>query len=336
MRRRHVLPNGPVRLALVAAPMAALALLVIWALPRTPARAAEGDESPRKALVGVWDAQPNEFLKISAAFLPDGRYSVTYDTAGVKTEEHGKFVLKDDRLTFNATSGGHKTYKYARRGDERFVLEADDVPAQTYTRQAGSEKAVVEKARKDDEAKAREDEEWKAKLTVGGVEPGEAPVAGDIVPDKHADAYFKDSTVFKPATGYIRLWLQEQFVVRDGPDPGKGYNQTRWYFFPNGRVFYKDIHYTRKGPDTATVRVTDAWGKYKIERGEAGAETVSMVMDSGEKIAADLIDGRRNLRWGETVYGNPTWEQEALKRLQQGGGADGGGDNPAPRDGKGP
>jgi hypothetical protein len=91
----------------------------------------------------------------------------------------------------------------------------------------------------------------------------------------------------------------------------------------NPRVYVKAISYTgsvlapRQGFVTryhvsGTTEVKK-FGRYRIEKDES----VTVAMDDGEKAALKLIDGRRNLTWGKTTYGNALWELEALKRAEK-------------------
>jgi len=61
----------------------------------------------------------------------------------------------------------------------------------------------------------------------------------------------------------------------------------QWWFLPNGRV------YVRIG--------REFWGRYTIENDFR----VRTEFDHGEKITVYLINGRKSLLWGQTVYTAP-------------------------------
>ena len=81
------------------------------------------------------------------------------------------------------------------------------------------------------------------------------------------------------------------------------------------RTFHRGRRYDAADPRGEVVTY---WGRYRVEPGENGAATdrVAVETDAGEKIRLELIDGRRNLVWGTTLYGQVDWENEALRRTR--------------------
>ena len=62
--------------------------------------------------------------------------------------------------------------------------------------------------------------------------------------------------------------------------------------------------------------VTENWGRYRVEKDDKGREVMSLESDAGEKLTHELIDGRRNLLFGDTLYGNTLWELYALQKAE--------------------
>ena len=286
------------------------------------------------ALLGQWSANVEEPEGDTYAFLADGRYHYTLDIAGNKLTETGTYTFDGEELTFTARAGGSKAFRASVDGDE-LTLSADDVAERTYTRTAGTAEVEAE-AKKVDARKAAEDAKWAKKISLGEVEPGgQSGGTAGVPEDPNPDRHYKGATVFNPTGGYLRVFSpNERAAEVEGDDPGNGQNETRWFFFPNGRFFHKGIVYRPAGRGRARAQVSDTWGRYRITDGEErGTQTVEMEFEGGEKATAVLSDGRRVLDLGGVLYEDPDWGLEKLRRSTdrdddsgQGGGEAGGGE----------
>jgi hypothetical protein len=297
--------------------MLRIASVVVIALVLVgPARAAEDD------LAGRWVCQ-TEFLKVTTLILPDGRYFAEIKVGETVVPQRGQYSIKDGKITFDPQGEKAVTYPYRYTGDTLEVTTLE-LGKMTYKR-VNTAKEVIAEAAKADAVKAKEDDEWRKKFEIAVMTKQPPHVAVGAVPeDKNVEKIFDKPTVFAKQQLYLRV-NQVEYVYRDNNPPGTFKTYFHWHFLSTGRVFVDATTYTgavavpknQQGP-FGTYYVSGKtevkkFGRYKIEKDE----TITIEMDDGEKAEVKLIDGRRNMTWGKTVYGNVYWELEALKRLEK-------------------
>lgn len=274
-------------------------------------------------LVGRW-VNENQFAKNEFVFLPDGRYAGTMTAGTYKTSDSGRYDLQGDTLSLRAQRGGARQLKVALQGDQMALN--DGTTQMVYTRMPGSAEAVAAEAAKADQAQGQEDAAWAARFPIGPARPQPNIAAGNLPVDPQSARVFDGAIAFTAMQLYYRQWNPNvTYQVTEGPDPGSGKNETRFHFLPNGRFFYVNIRYTPQGAaeggrQRARVEVTTSWGRYTIAAVAPGGEPLQMESDSGERIAVALVSGRRNLQWGQNLFGNLIWEQAAFQHYQEHGG----------------
>ncbi|HYE17778.1 MAG TPA: hypothetical protein VEA69_05000 [Tepidisphaeraceae bacterium] len=309
---------------------------VLLPLLAAPARAADRDVD----LTGEWNHKA-EFQEVGIVLLPDARYVAQAKIGDQTITEIGTFKVRKGTLTLTPNEGPARPYKIVVDGESLTLTDADGI-AMAYARRPGSAKEVVAEAARVDEQKLRVDAGWMERFPIGKQTPGKNAAVGDVPEDTTPDNVLPGATVFQHLETYVKYRsLNTRYTVVRGEDPGNGIAQTRYYFFPSGRFLYINIAYTPTAAagavaHPATVEVTKAWGKYKIDsvpKPRPGdrpgdkpdpasvTETVTLVTDKGETIPMRLIDGRRNLEWAAadkvdtstTIYSNVTWSNESLK-----------------------
>ena len=291
--------------------MTALAWVAVVLLPAAP------DEPP---LAGRW-VHTTEFLTVTSTLLPDGRYFTETKVGGVVVPERGRYTVKGDRLTVEAVGGGSVTATFALDKDTLTVTTPDKVEMR-YTRVATAAEVAAE-AKKADAAKAKEDAAWREKFAVATMKAQPKHVAAGAVPeDENVKTVFDTPDVFTAPQLYLRDG-QAEYVYEGGKPAGRFRSHFHWHFLPTGRVYVDAVTYTGatevpkplRGPWPTYYATGKAeqkkFGKYKVEKDEVVVE-----MDDGEKLKLTLTDGRRNLVWGASVYGNVAWELEALKKAK--------------------
>jgi hypothetical protein len=268
-------------------------------------------------LAGRW-VHKTEFLTVTSTLLPDGRYFSETRVGDVVVPERGKYAVKDGVVTLAPIGGEAAALPFALDGDTLVVTGPGGLKM-AYKRVATAAEVAAE-AKKADAAKDKEDAAWRERFPVAAMKAQPKHVAVGAVPDdKNVKQVFETPDVFASPQLYFREGNQE-FVFERGAPPGRFKTYFNWHFLPTGRVYVDATSYTGgvevpralRGPLPtyyATGKTeSKKFGKYKIDHDEVAIE-----MDDGEKVRVSLIDGRRNLLWGDTVYGNVVWEREALK-----------------------
>jgi hypothetical protein len=289
--------------------------LALTAVAAEPAR-------PDPALAGRW-LYKGQFLTVESVLLPDGRYFAETRVGDAKVPQRGKYSVKDGKITFDVEGGNPVTYPY-RLKDDKLEVTTTELGKMVYSRIATGREVVAE-ARKADAARAKEDDEWRKKLAVEKMLKQPTHVAvGEVPADKNVERIFEKPAVFTKPQLYLRQGLEE-YVYRNNDPPGAFRTHFHWHFLPTGRVYVKAVTYTGsvlapRQPGLLVNRYyvsgkteVKKFGRYRIEKDES----VTVEMDDDEKAALKLIDGRRNLTWGKTMYGNVHWELEALKRMEK-------------------
>ena len=281
-----------------------------------PARAVDDE------LSGRWVCK-TEFLTVTTVLLPDGRYFAEIKVGDAVVPERGKYSAQGGTITFDPHGEKAMTYPYRLTGDTLEVT-TPEVGRMLYTR-VNTAKEVAAEAAKADEAKAKEDAGWRKRLETAVMAKQPPHVAvGDVPADENFEKVFDKPTVFTKPQLYLRRG-SEEYVYEGGNPPGTFRTYFNWHFLPTGRVYVDATTYTGgvalpkalQGPN-GTYYVSGKsevrkFGRYKIEKDE----TIVIEMDDGEKADTKLFDGRRNMSWGKSIYGNVIWELEALERMKQ-------------------
>ncbi len=277
------------------------------------AQLCRGQASPER-LVGIWVFR-DMFQTVEIWFLADGRYSATIKIGDAAVPENGRYEVRGAKLKLAPQGAEPVTYDYSLSGN-RLTLSGGNYGApQTFEKVPGSEVKVAGEARRADAGKAREDAEWRARIKVApiGRRPAHVPV-GEVPADPNGDHVFKAPTIFSQESLYLRL-TPYKLQSRDGT-ASDVFNSWKWYFLPTGRVFVRTEQFRPGGrydPARPRGEVKTFWGAYRIEPG-AEVDKVYVETDQGEKVEMEIRDGRRNLYWGNDVYGHVEWEREALRR----------------------
>lgn len=279
-------------------------------LKRTAIAAAKGDSR----LVGRWNGELNEFHKVSISFLPGGTVAILQKIADVEQPAiRGSYRIKEDKIIFNF--GDKESEKPLALTGNTLKIEFEGSGVVTLEKEAGStEKMVALEA-----DLTREDAKWKAKFAVGPLErPFAIEAVGQIPSDSKFERAKAGTTVFSELQLYFRDNSQT-YVSRSKPTEPR-HSHIRYYFLPNGRIYLASITYlgSDKVPEADSFwgtyyidseRELNQWGTYTIT-----GDQVQITWDDNSVTKAALIDGRRNLKAGSSVFGNVIWEQEALKR----------------------
>ncbi|MCE9565776.1 MAG: hypothetical protein K8U57_27440 [Planctomycetes bacterium] len=297
--------------------MSRLVLVGLAALLAGPAACAAVDE-----LAGRW-VYKTELLTVTTVFLADGRYFAEIKVGDNPVPQRGRYSIKGGKVTIEPQGEPTVVYPYVY-ADDTLEITTPELGKMTY-RRVNTAKEIAAEAAKADAAKAKEDDEWRAKfeVTVMTKQPPHVAV-GDVPADKNVEKVFDKPTVFAKQQLYLHNGLTE-FVYANGNPPGKFKTYFNWHFLPTGRVYVDATTYTgavalpknQQGP-WGTYYVsgkteTKKFGRYKVGKDEA----LIIEMDDGEMVEAKFIDGRRNMVWGKSTYGNVVWELEALKRLEK-------------------
>jgi len=285
-------------------------VVIALALGAHPCRAQAAPER----LVGIWVFR-DMFQTVELWFLADGRYSATTRVGDAAVPESGRYEVRGTKLTLAPQGAGPVTYDFALAGSRLTLSGGNYAAPQTFEKVPGSEAKVAGEARRADAGKAREDAEWRARIKVApiGRRPAHIPV-GEVPADPNSGHVFKTPTVFTEQNLYLRL-TPYKLRLSDGT-ASDVFNSWKWYFLPTGRVFVRSEQFRPGGRyDSARPRgeVKTFWGAYRIEPG-AEVDKVYVETDQGEKVEMEFRDGRRNLYWGNEVYGHVEWEREALRR----------------------
>jgi hypothetical protein len=270
--------------------------------------------SPNAPLIGRW-RQRDEIAERELVFLPDGRYFIKMVFGGAAPlSQKGRYEIHGSTLRSQADGEQPVEYNFGVQGGQLLVT-GGPLGSLTlrYAKEPGSEQAVLKEARQLDARKAADDEAWRQRIPAGPLQPGRIMGAGEVPQDQNFARVFPGATVFKEQEAYI--WFSSFTRQLTNLSGSYSYSQefrdnTKWFFFPNGRCFAKFTNYL--GATTTEGNITAAWGAYRLEGVGTGAESLSIETDAGEKISMQVIDGRRNLQWTATTYGNVEWENEAL------------------------
>lgn len=293
-------------------------------LPPPPETAEPSAKKGDPRFVGRWVCEPNQFQKFVGTFLPDGRYGVIITTAGVEQAQQARYWVEGEQLVFHFLQEEQpRRFAFTLEGN-RLTVRGTPVGDIAYEKQAGSEQQVVEEARQADAAKTKEDERWRAKFASARLtkQPPHVPV-GEVPADPRPQHIFDRPTVFTGPQLYVRE-LPQEYIYANGIPPGIFKTHWHWHFLATGRLYVVAVTYT--GSTKARERESfwgtyyvngknelKQWGRYRL--GEQ--DSVEIEYDDGSQAALRLLDGRRNLLWGQSVYGNIVWELEALKQYQR-------------------
>lgn len=297
-----------------AQPAALPAACTAFLLATTLAHAA----APLPDLAGRWEGTetPNEFLthRVSVSFLPDGRFVTRWAIGDAAANEvAGSYVATATTLTTTPRGAAAVTYQLRVDGDVLTLrggdLEGLMLQSLTLRRVPGSQKTVADEARTRDAAKTREDETWRQRIPLGKVRPGPSTAPPDVPADGQPRRIFDNATVFAGGATYAHWNVVQRWTLRDRPAPNGGYSGINWHFLGNGRVLFESVMFVGSGVPGSATRVdqTHFWGRYRVDGDNVVVET-----DAGETRQLPLLDGRRNLRFGDTLYGHLAWEKAAL------------------------
>ena len=125
--------------------------------------------------------------------------------------------------------------------------------------------------------------------------------ADDLVlgQDPKRDWVFDRPTVFTGPHVYGDFWYWPSEDGMNRPTVTEYYHH--WWFRPNGRVYVRLRQYTGLVNPRGKESASEFWGRYTIENDFR----VRAEFDHGEKITVYLINGRKSLLWGQTVYTAP-------------------------------
>jgi hypothetical protein len=278
-----------------------------------PAPPATPEPEGYAPLVGRW-THSDEFVTSVTSFLPDGRY-VDVTTVGDTTlNESGTYAVDGTTLTLIAFGEGTETYELALY-DGAFTLlgGAYSTPTQ-FDLEPGSPESIVAEAQEVDANEAQLDADWRARLPVApmGQQPPHVAL-GEVPEDPNVTNIFGSPTIFVSPELYLEISLAE--VTYDDGSTGSVQNSTKWYFEPTGRLYTIFTNwplgriYSKAYPQPD---VNTYWSRYTIVEG-SDTDRVLVETDAGEQIDMYLAHGRRNLVWGNDVYGQVDWENEQMQ-----------------------
>ncbi|GEM_PF-6984423 len=272
-------------------------------------------------LVGQWNHE-GQFMVGWIALRPDGKYSSSLTARGVQgTAETGVWHSDGSHLTIRC-GGNEVTYDMAVEGEQMTLSGGNLATPLLYVKVPGSEKTVAEAGARADAERNAEDNEWRSRLAVGPLSgPSHVMAAGEVPEDEHWKDVQIGATVFTAVQGYVRFSTQ-QYMYRPGQGPqGLFRTRTAWLFLANGRVYVRAVQYAGSTkPDDVEQPwgglyyidgedPKEYWGQYAI----GADDSLHVVLDDTSTMDAVFTDGRRNMVWKETTYGNVLWENEALQ-----------------------
>jgi hypothetical protein len=267
-------------------------------------------------LVGRW-TQEDDFSTRVISFLPDGRYGETLTIGDSPVSESGVYSADGSTVVFMPIDEAQSTWSMSLDGNVLVIVDTGGGTTIEYTLEPGSPQAVVQEAQVVDAREAELDAQWRARLPVARMtqQPAHIPV-GEVPDDPNVSKVFADATAFVSPDLYVDISLAE--ITLDDGTTQSVQNSTKWYFQPTGRLYSIFTNwptgriYDRYNPqpDIATY-----WSAYSVVEG-VPTDRVLVLSDAGEQIDMQLTHGRRNLVWGNDVYGQVDWENE---QLQDGG-----------------
>ncbi len=278
---------------------------------------------PAKAspLVGTWNHE-GQFMVGSISLRPDGKYSSWLTARGVPRDpEYGTWESDGSHLTIRC-GANEVTYDLTVEGDRMTLSGGNVAEPLLYVKVPGSEKTVAADGERADAAAAAEDEKWRNQIQVRPLAgPAKLVSAGELSEDPNWKDVEIGAGVFSSAQDYVRISTQ-QYMYRPGQGPaGRFRTTTRWSFLANGRVFVKAVQYAGSTkPDDVEqpwggLYYIDGedpkayWGRYSI----GADDSLHVVLDDTSTMDAAFTDGRRNMVWKGSTYGNVVWETEALR-----------------------
>lgn len=267
-------------------------------------------QSGDSRLTGYWIGSYGA-IKITIGFLPDGRYfSEVKESDDAQPErETGQYQVSGNQLIIKGRNGT-QNYDFRLAGNKLTLSGGIFDEPITFVKKSGSETEIAEDMRQTNANENKENDAWRQRIPVAPLtkrsSSGNGGV-GDLPKDPNPSRIFQKPTVFTELEVYLKLGAPQTMVFSDGSRRGV-FNETNWYFFPEGRVFVRSVLYRENGP--AKGQVVESWGRYTVQPG-GEEEAVTVEFDSGEKHILNLIDGRRNLQWDNRTYGNLKWEQDS-------------------------
>lgn len=260
----------------------------------------------QNSLVGQWVSE-TEQMKMTILLLPDGRYSAEIVVENTPVRETGRYVVRGTTLRFEPEGDTPGEYLVSLRGTQMTLTGTN--ATLVFEKVSGTTDTVEPSTKQADTTQLSEDDQWRARIRIAKMtsQPPQVPV-GEVPADPNPRRIFSQPTVFTNQQLYY--WMTAfPIVVKDHPEWGELRSTMKYYFFTNGRFFFKSVQYhhtytTREG------NVTALWGRYHVQEDEQ----VQLESDAGEKLILPLKYGRRNLIFGETVLGQIDWENEALQR----------------------
>jgi hypothetical protein len=282
-----------------------------------PAPAATPEPTGYGPLVGRW-TQQDDFSTRVISFLPDGRYGETLTIGDSPVSESGVYSADGSTIEFMPIDEPPSSWSMSLDGDALVITDLSSGTTIMYTLEPGSPDAVVQEAQLVDQREAELDAQWRARLPVARMtqQPAHIPV-GEVPDDPNVSNVFADATVFVSPNLYVDISLTE--ISLDNGTTLSVQNTTNWHLLHTGRVYTIFTNWplgrvydsSNPRPDVATY-----WGAYTVVEG-VPADRVLVQSDAGEQIDMQLTHGRRNLVWGNDVYGQVDWENE---QMQDGGG----------------
>lgn len=290
----------------VAPPQAGLP--TVW-----PAPPATPEPTGYAPLVGRWHQQ-DDFSTRVITFLPDGRYGETLTIGDADVSESGVYSADGSTVVFMPIGAEASTWSMSVEGETLVLVDSSGATTIEYTLEPGSPEAVIGEAAAQDAQEAQLDAQWRARLPVARMtqQPVHIPV-GEVPADPNVSNVFLDATVFVSANLYVDISMVD--ITLDNGTTQAVQNTTNWHFLPTGRVFTIFTNWSpgriydssNPQPDVATH-----WGAYTVVEG-VPADRLLVQSDAGEQIEMQLTHGRRNLIWGNSVYGQVDWENEQLQ-----------------------
>jgi hypothetical protein len=282
-----------------------------------PAPAATPEPMGYGPLVGRW-TQQDDFSTRVISFLPDGRYGETLTIGDSPVSESGVYSADGSTIDFMPIDEPASTWAMSLDGDGLVIADSSGGTTISYTLEPGSPEAVVQEAQVVDAREAELDAQWRARLPVARMtqQPIHIPV-GEVPDDPNVSNVFADATVFVSPDLYVDIWMAD--ISLDDGTTLTVQNTTNWHFLSTGRLFSIFTSWpTGRVYDRANPQpdVSTYWSAYTVVEG-ASTDRVLVQSDAAEQIEMQLTHGRRNLVWGNDVYGQVDWENE---QMQDGGG----------------
>lgn len=241
-------------------------------------------------VVGHWGMEVDG-ARLQLLLADGGTYQLNLEAGGSQDGSQGTYSVSGNRLILVPEGEPEIIYTYQLDGQSLRLAGGDLDEPMTLLRMGSAPTATSQAPAAPSGTKS-----------FAPIKPGATVTIGTNLPADTAS-----SRVFAGAQGFTAMSSYFTFapvdVTYENGSSGRENNTKEFWFFPNGRAFGRLV--TVQRPQNV---VGQTWGRYKVA---AGGE-IFMEGDSGETFDFRLINGERQLQWGENILDDPIWAASQL------------------------